>query len=132
MYKRVLVAEDNHESRQTFGHYLRLAGHSFVLASDGQAAWELLNRGGKFDHIISDYQMPGMDGLELLRRVRAGGRIADTPFTLMSGAMTVSREDQTPLAEACAKFGATFVEKPLDFEALIVRLLGVSREIDDS
>ncbi len=127
MPKRVLVAEDNWPAGEILVRFLRHAGHVAVAVSDGMMAWELLNQGEAFDLVMSDYDMPGLTGLDLLRRVRGDERTAKTPFVLMSGRVTVSSRDQTGLEEVCAKLGAVFVAKPFfDFEELIERMLGAT------
>lgn len=124
MGKMVLIVEDNLTARDHLQCNLRLAGCNFMSFDNGRAAWDFLREGGKCDVIISDYEMPRMTGVELLSRVKATGRIADMPFVLMSGRVTVSDDDQTSLEALCAKLGATFVAKPVDCETLIAQLLG--------
>lgn len=128
MFKRVLVVEDDRSTRELLGSFLKLAGHDFVLMSDGQSAWKLLKGGMSFDLIVSDYQVSGMDGLELLRRVRADSQMADVPFALMSAIL-----DSTAIKEECGRLQATFVRKPIDdYGVLITQMLGHKREMDDS
>lgn len=109
---KILVVDDNESIRELVECFLETAGHTAVLACDAQEATELLNSGEKFDCIISDKDMPGMSGLDLLRRVRATAQTANVRFFLMSGMATVSLYDDTPLEEACAKLGAGFLFKP--------------------
>ena len=131
--KHVLVVEDNEWSRELLMRFLQLAGHTFTAVSDGRQAWELLDSGWKFDLIMSDYEMSEMNGLELLRHVRWNDRTAEIPFALMSGAMTISRSDLTPLETVCHCLDATFVEKPFDYEDVIKQLLGTEKsKYDDS
>ena len=129
--KHVLVVEDNEASRTLLMRFLRMAGHKFTAVSDGRQAWDLLDNGWKFDLIMSDYEMSEMNGIELLRHVRLNDRTAEIPFALMSGAMTISRNDLTPLETVCHCLGATFIEKPFDYETTIIKLLGAER-FDDS
>lgn len=71
--------------------------------SDGASALDYLKSGGQADIIISDVDMPGMDGFELMSRCRALGR--DTAFILMSGVL----ENR----EKAERFGAdAFLGKP--------------------
>ncbi|MDP3763351.1 MAG: response regulator [bacterium] len=122
--KHVLVVEDDESVCELLMRHLRRAGHTFMWVSDGQQAWEALDDGKKFYHVISDHQMPGMTGVELLRRMKADYRTEKIPFALVSGATTVSEEDKTPLNVVCAKLGATFHTKPCDYDKLIAQLLG--------
>ena len=66
---RILVADDEEGLRELLAEILEGDGHEVVTAADGEAAWrELVAQG--FDVLLTDLKMPGMDGLELLRRAR--------------------------------------------------------------
>ena len=61
------------------------AGHTVVLAENGLQAWELLDKGEKFDLVVTDHDMPLMTGLELLQRIRADVRFENLPVIVWSG-----------------------------------------------
>ena len=67
---RILVADDEPGIREFVSDALELDGHACVQAPDGLAAAKLLDERG-FDLVITDLKMPGMDGMQLLRKVRA-------------------------------------------------------------
>lgn len=116
---RILVAEDYESVREMVGGLIREVGHTPVLTCNGREAWELLNRGERFDLVLSDNDMPEVSGLELLRQVRADARTAGIPFVLMSSDSVVSPNDRTPLVDVCAKLGARFLEKPFPINKLL-------------
>ena len=72
----ILVAEDNPVNQLVTSRVLEKRGHRVTVVSDGRAALEALKR-GHFDLVLMDVQMPGMDGMQTTRSIRAqenGGR----------------------------------------------------------
>ena len=68
---RLLVAEDHDELREIVCAYLRSLGHQVVEAGDGDTAFNLLaEHADRFDIVVTDVDMPGLDGFEIVRRVR--------------------------------------------------------------
>ncbi len=81
--RSILLAEDSITSRMLLKSILESAGHQVVTAADGRDAWAKL-RAGAFDLLVSDVEMPGLDGFELTRRVRADHRMAALPVVLVT------------------------------------------------
>ena len=65
---RVLIAEDDASSRLILEIQMRRLKHEFESANTGEEAWRLFQN-NDVDVVISDREMPGMDGLELCRRI---------------------------------------------------------------
>jgi len=81
---RILVVDDSSTTRRLVKNMLRQLGFNNVVeADDGTVAWEILNR-EKVGLLISDWNMPQMTGIELLRKVRASEELANLPFLMIT------------------------------------------------
>lgn len=78
----ILVADDEPELAKMLARLLSRHGHSPTVVHDGEEAWGLRTT-RRFDLLISDVRMPGLGGLDLLRRLRSDGD--RTPMLLMAG-----------------------------------------------
>jgi two-component system chemotaxis sensor kinase CheA len=81
--RQVLVADDSVTSRTLEKNILTAAGYGVTVACDGDEAWEML-RTTSIDLLISDVDMPGIDGVELVRRLRADERFRSLPVVLVT------------------------------------------------
>ncbi|MFM2422556.1 MAG: hypothetical protein RL291_1086 [Pseudomonadota bacterium] len=79
---RILIAEDQDATRQTYAMALRAAGHDVIEAADGADALALLKGGQSIDILLSDVDMPGMTGIELASECLSTK--ATLPIVLMS------------------------------------------------
>ncbi len=80
---RVLLAEDSPFFRQMIANYLVAAGYEVETAADGLEAWEKLQK-ESFDVLVTDIEMPRMNGLELAKKIRAEERLADLPIMALT------------------------------------------------
>jgi two-component system chemotaxis response regulator CheY len=116
----ILVVDDSAVSRRLLCYTLNQYGHTTTAASDGQLAlWHLEQQ--TFDLMIADLSMPEMDGLALVRHVRAGSSHQHMPVIML----TASGEDQDRIA-AQASGANDFLTKPTssrDLIATVERLL---------
>jgi two-component system chemotaxis sensor kinase CheA len=87
----VLVVDDSITTRTMEKNLLEAAGYQVRVAVDGIEAWTLL-RSEAFDLVVSDVDMPRMDGFELTTRIRADPTLADLPVVLVTA--LESREDK--------------------------------------
>lgn len=81
---RILLVDDSEDTLLGFGELLRMEGATVTTASSGPEALEELSR-ESFDVLLSDISMPGMDGYELLRAVRARRETANMPAIALTG-----------------------------------------------
>ncbi|MCK6551355.1 response regulator [Myxococcota bacterium] len=114
---KVLLAEDEPVSRRLLESYLEKWGHEVVATESGTEAWRLFQE-GDFAMVISDWMMPEMDGLELIRRIRNLKRSPLYVYTILITAKS-KKED---LVEAMDAGADDFVTKPFDRDELRVRL----------
>jgi two-component system, chemotaxis family, sensor kinase CheA len=85
--KRVLLAEDSVTTRALEKAVLEAAGYEVLPAADGEAAWRLLQEQGA-DVLVSDVEMPGLDGFGLTEAVRGSARFRDLPVVLVTARET--------------------------------------------
>jgi two-component system, chemotaxis family, sensor kinase CheA len=83
--RRVLVVEDSDFFRQLLMPILGAAGYRVTAASSAAEALRLREAGAMFDIVVSDIEMPDMDGLDFARAVRSGGAWAALPMIALSG-----------------------------------------------
>src|SRR5262249_26967813 len=81
--KRVLVVDDSITVREAERHLLQNQGYEVVTAVDGQEAWNLV-RAQPFDLVVSDVDMPRMNGLEFVQAVRAEASLKGVPIIIVS------------------------------------------------
>jgi DNA-binding NtrC family response regulator len=112
--KQVLVAEDDKAARMSLTALLEAAGLKVLAAEDGGSALSLLLR-EEPEAALLDIRMPGMDGLEVLRKARAGG--SDTAVIIMT-----AHGDSTAAIEAMKLGAFDYVAKPIDFDVLLPQL----------
>ena len=115
--KKVLIAEDDLVSAKVLSSLLQRLGYQVAIAPDGNEAWRLFEA-EPVRLIVSDWMMPGMDGLALCNKVRAHPAIPYTYFILLTANRTTA-ENYKLAAEAGVD---DFLTKPIDRDALQMRL----------
>jgi CheY-like chemotaxis protein len=112
----ILLAEDNEANIQTFTSYLTAVNYRLIIAHNGQ---EAVNAAETYspDIILMDIQMPDMDGLEAIRRIRGNPVTAEIPIIALTAlAMTGDRE-------RCLEAGANeYMSKPVRFKQLNAKI----------
>jgi two-component system, OmpR family, response regulator len=115
---RVLVVEDDQLNRQMFARAIQSAGYSVDVAANGNEALRNL-AATRYDAIVSDVMMPGMDGFELLRRVRSDAKIALTPVVLLTALV-----GEQSRAQGFGLGADVYLTKPVRFDALVKEVEG--------
>jgi CheY-like chemotaxis protein/signal transduction histidine kinase/HAMP domain-containing protein len=107
--KRILVVDDDMRNAFALSQILEERGMKIQIADDGAKAVELLAEDKKFDLVLMDIMMPGMDGYEAMRRIRQDDELAQLPIiTLTAKAMA---EDKARCMEAGA---SDYLTKPVE------------------
>ncbi len=111
----ILVVDDSPSLRRMIGACLRAGGYNVTEAADGGQALALaLAQQETFNMLVTDQVMPGMDGLSLIRALRATERYAGTPMLMLT------TEADTRIREQAREAGASgFLAKPFDPEQLM-------------
>ena len=122
---RILVADDSIVSRHVLDSTLRKWGYEVVLASDGEEAWQILQRADAPRLVILDWMMPGMTGLEVCRLVRAR---APEPYIYML--LLTSKSHREDLIEGMEAGADDYITKPFDQHELKVRLRAGTRLVE--
>lgn len=113
---RVLVVDDNPVNRDLLTRGLARAGYMVAEAPDGAEALRLL-QDQTFDVVLLDVIMPGMDGVETLRRIRAEERLQDVPVVMLSSL------DEVDSVIRCMELGAEeYLVKPVPPAVLEARV----------
>jgi EAL domain-containing protein (putative c-di-GMP-specific phosphodiesterase class I) len=115
----VLVVDDEEQLRRLAQRALSRAGLKVQTAAGGEEALELLRQGRRFDTIVSDLMMPGMDGMQLLREVRQLD--LDVPLIFLTGQPSL----ETVMA-AMDQGGYRYLAKPIEHEKLIAAVKDAS------
>jgi two-component system response regulator MprA len=117
---KILVVDDERAVRESLRRALELEGYEIELAEDGGRALDVLDRDGEPDAVVLDVLMPGVDGLEVCRRIRRrGSRI---PVLMLTARAEV--ENRVAGLDAGAD---DYVPKPFALEELLARLRALLR-----
>ena len=121
---KVLIADDDPISRKLLQSYLQKWGCEVTTAENGAEAWACFQR-DEFPIVITDWMMPELDGLELLRRIRSGPRPGYVYLILLTA--KGQKEDLVAGMDAGAD---DFLTKPFDRDELRVRLRAGERIVE--
>lgn len=109
----ILVVDDSPSLRRMTVACLRAGGYTVTEAADGKEAHEVALE-GRFGMLVTDQVMPGMDGLSLIRALRATATYASIPILMLS-----TEHDDHILDQAREAGAWGFLAKPFDPEALL-------------
>jgi len=114
---KILIADDDVTSRAVLTSVLHKCGHETVAAHDGQAAWEALERPDAPRVAILDWVMPGLDGAEVCRRLRAREQ-EPAPYLIL----VTNRRAKADIANGLRAGADDYLAKPFDPLELSARI----------
>jgi len=120
--KKVLVVDDEPQILRVLRHVFSSPDYSVKTAADGVAALESFTASSP-DLVVTDLQMPRMDGLELCRRVRA---VSDVPIIVLS-----VRDEERTIVEALDAGADDYVTKPFSTAELLARVRSALRRVPE-
>ena len=114
---KILVADDDPCGVDVLAAVLRVAGHQCVLASDGHEAWDILQAPSPPQIAFLDWMMPGIDGLEVCRKIRERGGSEYTYVIIVS-----ARNKQQDIISGFQSGADDFITKPYKPEDILARV----------
>ena len=120
MAGNILIVDDCSTTRKIIASYLKGAGYHTISAANGVEAIEKLVT-TKVDFIITDLNMPQMDGMELLKWVRSNTPFQDLPLVILT-----TEQDGLSRAKGISTGASGFLTKPITKELLIKEVRGIA------
>jgi diguanylate cyclase (GGDEF)-like protein len=114
---KVLIADDDFTSRSILTAILKKCGFDPVVAEDGGAAWDILQRPDAPRLILLDWNMPVLDGPEICRRIRARN-VPDPPYVIL----LTARGEKSDIVDGLEAGANDYMAKPYDREELLARI----------
>jgi chemosensory pili system protein ChpA (sensor histidine kinase/response regulator) len=122
--RRLLLVDDSVSVRKAVGQMLGRHGYQVTAVADGEEALEAL-RLGSFDAVLTDLEMPRLNGYELIEEIRRGPRGGELPIVVITTRAGGKHVDLARRLGATACFG-----KPFDQAALLALLGGLATRAD--
>ncbi len=125
MGSRLLIVDDDDFYQSLTQELLEQSGYQVETAADGLIAWELLDRDPlHFDLILLDKKMPRMDGIELLKQIKADQRFEGLPVVMLTGA-----DSQEDIIEGLAAGAYYYLTKPAAEDVLRLVIKNILNEL---
>lgn len=119
---KILIVDDSSTMRRIIGNVVMQLGFAkddFDEAEDGVKAWKLLSE-SQYDIILTDWNMPNMNGLELVKKIRAEGKHKNTPIIMIT-----TEGGKSEVITALKAGVNNYIVKPFNAEILKDKLDGV-------
>jgi two-component system chemotaxis response regulator CheY len=114
---RILSVDDSRTMRQIIRNTVEVLGYDFCEAENGLQALDILKDIGTVDMILLDWNMPEMDGITLLKTLKADARYKSIPVT-----MVTTESERARVIDAIKAGAKNYVTKPFTQEILIAKI----------
>ncbi|MCC5927716.1 MAG: response regulator [Cyclobacteriaceae bacterium] len=121
MTKTILIVDDSESIRELVSYVLNEAGYEIHIGIDGEDAQKYLD-GRKIDLVITDLNMPKIDGIELIKVVRAHANYSFTPILLLTTESQATKKEMAKVAGATGWIVKPFVKEKL--LAVVKKIIG--------
>ncbi len=118
---RILLVEDAQDLANVIARELESAGHEVAIACDGPTALKLYAQPSSFDLVLLDWMLPGLDGLEVLRRLR---QVSPVPVLMLT-----ARSEETDRVLGLELGADDYLTKPFSMRELLARVRALLRRI---
>jgi two-component system, cell cycle response regulator len=122
---RILLAEDDRMTRRVMESQLTRWGYDVTAVEDGLQAWNILQKSDSPRFVLLDWMMPGMDGIDVCRRIRQAG---DNPYRYVI--MLTGKDEQEDIVEGLEAGADDYLTKPASQAELRVRIRAGKRILD--
>ncbi|HBH62530.1 MAG TPA: two-component system response regulator [Nitrospiraceae bacterium] len=119
---KILIVDDCHTTRKLLGHYLKSRGYSVVFAENGLDALEKLGT-NTVNLVMTDLNMPYMDGMELTRTLRADPNLTNIPIL-----MVTTENDEQEREKAYSNGVNGYLVKPLTGDAIAENIKNIIKQ----
>jgi len=114
---KILVVEDNEKIRKLLCNLLKNIGYNSVAeAQNGKAAWDKLHA-YNYDLVLTDWQMPVMDGIELLKLIRKDAHLKELPVMMITAS-----DSQESIVEAAKNRVNGYIVKPFSVKTIVEKI----------
>lgn len=120
---KIMIVDDCGTTRKLLGHYLKTRGYSVVLAENGLDALEKLGT-DTVNLIMTDLNMPYMDGMELIRTLRADPNWSEIPIL-----MVTTENDEVERKKAFDSGANGYVVKPVTGDAIAENIKSIIKDM---
>ena len=120
---KIMIVDDCNTTRKLLGHYLRSRGYSVVFAENGLDALEKLAI-NDVNLIMTDLNMPYMDGIELIKTLRSDPELSEIPIL-----MVTTENDDIERAKAISSGANGYMIKPVTGDAITENIISIIKQI---